>query len=275
MSTVFPDAEHRFCVRHIYQNFHKKHKGETLKNDLWAIARSTNIPTRQKNLNKLQVDSPEALQWVEELQPNTWIKAFFNEFSRCDMLLDNHSEVFNSYILEAREMPMLSMLECIFYKILNIIVGKQQECEKWQGKICPKIKIKLDKYTEFAKNCDILPAGEGIFKVSSREFETGYIVDLNARTCDCNRWKLTGIPCHHAIACCRHERIDPEKMVHKCYSIATYKKAYAYNLAPLRARFHWEKQHRVPVHPPLYTKVMGRPKKNSRKTPEEKEKKWG
>jgi hypothetical protein len=41
---IFPNSEHRFCVRHIYQNFHKKHKGETLKNDLWAIARSTNIP---------------------------------------------------------------------------------------------------------------------------------------------------------------------------------------------------------------------------------------
>ena len=61
-------------------------------------------------------------------------------------------------------------------------------------------------------------------------------------------------------------------MVHKCYSIATYKKAYAYNLAPLRSRCHWEKQRGVHVHPPLYTKVMGRPKKNRRKTPEEKEK---
>jgi hypothetical protein len=31
----------------------------------------------------------------------------------------------------------------------------------------------------------------------------------------------------------------------------------------------------VKVHPPLYTKVMGRPKKNRRKTPQEKEKKKG
>jgi hypothetical protein len=38
---------------------------------------------------------------VEELQPNTWIKVFFNDFPKCDMLLNNHSEVFNSYILEA------------------------------------------------------------------------------------------------------------------------------------------------------------------------------
>jgi hypothetical protein len=60
MQTVFPDSEHRHCVRHIYQNYHKKHKGETLKNDLWAIERSTNIPSWQKHMDKLEADSPSA-----------------------------------------------------------------------------------------------------------------------------------------------------------------------------------------------------------------------
>jgi hypothetical protein len=41
------------------------------------------------------VDTKEAHAWVEVLQPNTWIEAFFNEFPKCDMLLNNHSEVFN------------------------------------------------------------------------------------------------------------------------------------------------------------------------------------
>ena len=65
---VWPISEHRFCVRHLYQNFHKKgHTGETLKNDLWAIARSTNIPTWERNMTKMSVDSAEAHAWVEEL----------------------------------------------------------------------------------------------------------------------------------------------------------------------------------------------------------------
>jgi hypothetical protein len=42
-------------------------------------------------------DSLDAYAWVEELQPNTWIKAFFSDFVKCDMLLNNHSEVFNRY----------------------------------------------------------------------------------------------------------------------------------------------------------------------------------
>ena len=46
-------------------------------------------------MEKLKADSEEAWSWVEELQPNTWIKAFFSDFPKCDMLLNNHSEVFN------------------------------------------------------------------------------------------------------------------------------------------------------------------------------------
>ncbi len=96
MQKSFPDSEHRFCVRHLYQNFQKAgHRGETLKNDLWAVARSTNIPKWQLNLEKMKSDSTSAYEWVGELSPNTWIKAFFSDFPKCDMLLNNHSEVLN------------------------------------------------------------------------------------------------------------------------------------------------------------------------------------
>ena len=125
--------------------------------------------------------------------------------------------------------------------------------------------------TEWAKNLGAAHAGNGIYHVTSNEYERTYNVDMKGRTCDCNRWQLSGIPCHHAIASCRVDNLNVDRFVHGCYSIDTYKKAYAYNLAPLRSRVHWDKTNGVLVHPPIYTKVMGRPKKNRRKTPEEKD----
>jgi transposase-like protein len=42
---IFSDAEHRFCVRHLLQNFQRAgNRGENLKNGMWAIARSISIP---------------------------------------------------------------------------------------------------------------------------------------------------------------------------------------------------------------------------------------
>ena len=148
--------------------------------------------------------------------------------------------------------------------------------DKWHGRICPKIRKKLDKNADFAANCSVLSAGGGGFLVSlmrnDGQPEHDYVVDITTRTCDCKRWQLSGIPCNHAIACFREDNIDPESMVHDCYTIDTYMKAYAYQISPMRDRVHWEKINGIFVHPPIYTKVMGRPKRCRKKTPEEKEK---
>ena len=99
--------------------------------------------------------------------------------------------------MDGRELPIKSMLDYIFTKLTNRIVGKQRESEKWTGRLCPKIQKKLDKYIEWAKNCRVQEYGRGVFKVFS--LENSYIVDLNMLSCDCKRWVLSGIPCHHAM----------------------------------------------------------------------------
>jgi hypothetical protein len=43
VSDHFPHSEHRFCVRHMWQNFNVLFKGDVLKNQLWKIARSNTI----------------------------------------------------------------------------------------------------------------------------------------------------------------------------------------------------------------------------------------
>ena len=53
-----------------------------------------------------------------------------------------------------------------------------------------------------------------------------YVVELNKRACSCRRWQLTGIPCGHAIACMKGDRIKPESMVSSCYKVTTYMRAY-------------------------------------------------
>nr|XP_045086731.1 uncharacterized protein LOC123494707 [Aegilops tauschii subsp. strangulata] len=221
-----------------------------------------------RSMNQIKEHSLDAYKWVEKLAPKTWIKAFFNPFCKCDILLNNMSEVFNSYISDGRELPIKSMLDYIFTKLTNRIVGKQRESKKWTGRLCPKIQKKLDKYIEWAKNCRVQEYGRGVFKVFS--LQNSYIVDLNMLSCDCKRWVLSGIPCHHAIATFRHERIEPESMVHPCYTVEEYRKCYGYNMMPMRDTKLWEKMNGIDVYPPLYTKVMGRPKKNRKKDPEEK-----
>ena len=64
------------------------------------------------------------------------------------------------YILDARELPILSMLERIKGQLMQRHYTKQIEAEKMEGNICPKIKKKVDKLTDWANTCYVEGAGD-------------------------------------------------------------------------------------------------------------------
>lgn len=82
-------------------------------------------------MNQMLVLSKEAHDWLDELDPKTWVSAYQNDFAKCDVLLNNNCEVFNRYILEAREMPIISMCQRIKGQNMGRNYGKQQEALKW------------------------------------------------------------------------------------------------------------------------------------------------
>ncbi|WVZ99234.1 hypothetical protein U9M48_044563 [Paspalum notatum var. saurae] len=271
---VFPESEHRFCVRHLYANFQEKFKGEILKNQLWTCARSSSVAQWTKNMEAMKDLDQKAYEWLSNMAPNTWVRAYFSEFPKCDILLNNNCEVFNSYILDARELPILSMFEKIKCQLMARHYNKQHELKnQMTGTYCPKIKKKLARNAEFANMCFALPAAQGVFQVQCRDYQ--HVVDIKAKTCDCRRWQLTGIPCCHAISCLRHERIIPESVLAMCYSVETFNIAYGFNIMPCQDRSRWEMVGGPQVLPPIYEKKAGRPPKARRKQPHEKQGKNG
>jgi len=146
--------------------------------------------------------------------------------------------------------------------------NKQQEIgEDIQGAFCPKIRKKVEKNAEFANICFASPSGQGVFQVQIKDYQ--HIVDINARTCDCRRWQLTGVPCCHAISCLRSERIPPESVFAACYSVHAFRNAYGSNIWPCKDKTEWKNVNGPEVLPPVYEKKIGRPPKSRREQPQE------
>ena len=173
---MFPDSSHRFCVRHLWQNFNKKFKGEVLKNQLWKCARSSTPAKWQENMDAMLVLSKTAHDWLEELPPTTWVRAFQSDFPKSDVLLNNNCEVFNKYILDAREMSVFAIIQQIKSQITSRIYNKQLEAQSMTDTICPNIRKKLQKHVDWSNNCEAKPSGNGIFEIDERG--TAYTVDI-------------------------------------------------------------------------------------------------
>ena len=149
---LFPTCEHRYCVKHIYNNFKVDHKGLELKDALWRCAGAITVRefgTRMQQLKDLDVKAWEYLATINLAQ---WFKSHFSSRALSDYFANNLSESFNSMILEARDKPILAMLEWIRVRLMTRLYKKMKGIEKYTGKVCPSIQDKLEKLKQESIN---------------------------------------------------------------------------------------------------------------------------
>lgn len=262
-----PTANHRWCVRHLYGNFKKIHKGKALKDLLWSAARAPNHAEFQTEMMKLKKLNKPAYDWLVGKDPKRWARSRFSSRLKCDMLLNNLCETFNSWILTARDQPILTMLEMIRCNLMRRYQVKRAQISEFHNVVCPKIQNKLNKAIHASRY--YIPTYSGNFEFQVGEtIKDRHVINLRERTCSCRRWNLTGIPCMHAVACIHHNREKPEAYVDKYYHKETYLKAYEPMIHPIKGSNMWPKCNQEPLLPPLVKKQPGRPKKARRKDPE-------
>lgn len=223
----------------------------------------------ENEMEALREYDHNAHKWViDNTNPSHWSRSHFKETTKCDILLNNLCESFNSVILETREKPIRGMLENIRVYLMERLRTKREWMKKRADNICPKIQIKLEKAkAEYAANI-ARQSDDKRFEVTHIYGET-YVVDLDRCSCTCRRWQLTGLPCCHAIACISFTEATPEQYVHKCYSRDAYLAAYEPAIAPISGPNAWKASIKELVLPPKKIRLPGRPKKARRREPDE------
>lgn len=146
------------------------------------------------------------------------------------MIVNNIAETFNAYIIRARSKHIIYMLEDIMCALLSRLYEKRQMFEGSGDDICPRIRKKLEKEKEHAKDCHVLPSTYCTFQVK-HELED-LTVNLEVGTCTCRKWDLSGIPCSHAIACAFFLKAKVEIYVSEWYKLDKYMKAYEGSINP-------------------------------------------
>ncbi|CAN1850708.1 hypothetical protein LINPERHAP1_LOCUS40002 [Linum perenne] len=143
IAEMFPEAEHRLCARHIYQNWRKKFCDKKWQKMFWECAKSSTEVQFNRNLARIRLSNPSAAESMVRIDPKYWCRAWFSTDVKCDSVDNNLSESFNSLILEPRHKPIFSMLEDIRIQCMENITIKRDKANRWQGMWCPKPLLKL------------------------------------------------------------------------------------------------------------------------------------
>ncbi|KAI8560202.1 hypothetical protein RHMOL_Rhmol04G0237600 [Rhododendron molle] len=216
---------------------------------------------------KLNERRQTAAEWLRAVTPSLWARSHFNTRSKCDVVVNNISESFNSYILEARELPIISMFEWIRKKVMQRIQVKKAGMEKYTGHLCPNIQEKIEKLKVESRICVASWCGQLEFEVDY--YDRTYIVDLKSKICSCCKWQLTGIPCCHAIAAIQKNKEHVETYVHPYFTKSGYLAAYSYMIHPVPDMLDFVETGFQPLNPPNSMRRSGRPKKLRRRTADE------
>ncbi|XP_022857355.1 uncharacterized protein LOC111378394 [Olea europaea var. sylvestris] len=242
-------AEHRCCARHLYSNFTLAHKGLVLKNLFWTAARATTVPEWKSAMNELKDISEEAYNWFLEKPPSQWTRSHFEEHSRCDILLNNLCEAFNSSIVVARDRPIISMLEKIWHQQMIRMNVKREAAQRWDHAFGPRIVKIIENATSEARYLKALYVGNHKFEISSRD-DLRWSVDLTKHACACRKWQFTGIPCPHAISGMLSRDIGIYEYIDPWYSKETYLKCYSPVIHSMSGPELWPELGKHPLNQP-------------------------
>ncbi|KAK1587400.1 hypothetical protein Q3G72_012459 [Acer saccharum] len=212
-------------------------------------------------MEMMRSESVAAYEWLADKNPHHWSRAYFKDTAVCDMLCNNMCEAFNKAILQARDKPVITLMEMIRNYLMKRLVKKRAKLDKWTHDIGPNVFRILEKLKMESSICQ--PEYSGNLKYQVRCLgDEQYVVDIDTKTCACNRWQLIGIPCIHGISCILSSNRDPIDYIHYRYKKESYRKAYAPIIYGINGPRMWPKTNDKPVQCPQFKKQRGRPKKS-------------
>ncbi|XP_059638816.1 uncharacterized protein LOC132281095 [Cornus florida] len=261
-------SDHRFCVRHMYDNFKKKFPRLELKQELWDVANSFTVVDFEGHMQRIREVNTDAYDWLAKIPPHLWAKCKYTEWSKCDLNNNSMCESWNSYTLKARDKPIITMLEMIRKSLLRRYPEKKEYMEGKNGLLCPSPAAQLKLNKRNSMSCPAHLSEKAIYEVEDGGMNE--IVDSHEKSCSCRVWDIKGIPCKHACVAIQKRRWAVlEESVNPYFYRETFLKSYAGMIYPMTLRNMREVTGVVPIIPPIARKPPGRPKKVRKKAHDE------
>jgi hypothetical protein len=177
---------------HLWRNFTKQWKDKELRGAVWEAARASTPAQFNTVMERIKRKCEKAWAYLNKWPKESWTKAYFSTDPKVDNVCNNTCESFNSSINKYRAKPVLTMAEEIRCYIMRTMSANKVKLANKTGLLCPMQQSRLDKLKRESNQWTPIFAGEGRFQVANN-WRTHVDVDLDAQTCTCRMWQLTGI----------------------------------------------------------------------------------
>ncbi|GAB4853387.1 hypothetical protein Ancab_040603 [Ancistrocladus abbreviatus] len=260
----FPNSHHAFCMRHLSESISKEFKNSRLVQLLWKAAYAPTTVAFKERIAEIEEISPEAAKWIQEFPPSCWALVHFYGI-RYGHLSSNIDE-FTKWIVEARELPIIQVIEKIHKKLIAEFKERRFKGESWLSVLTPSAEKQMEEAMKQASTFQVLRSDEVEFEIISGERSD--IVNIGTHSCSCRHWQLYGIPCSHAVAALLSCKKDAYEFTEKCFTVSSYRQSYSKDIHSIPGKLEWKAtteatmdEENLVVLPPKFRRPPGRPEK--------------
>lgn len=130
------------------------------------------------------------------------------------------------------------MLEGIRTKLMTRLQKRYEKGLHWTRTVEPRVRKRLQKAQVKGRNSTtLLFAGGDEYEVL--EDGVSHHLHLNAHTCTCREWQISGIPCRHAATALTHKRANLEDYCDMYFHKDYYLKAHGGIIHPVPDQTRW------------------------------------
>lgn len=183
------------------------------------------------HFNELKTVDIACADYLIRIGLEHWARSQF-EGARYNIMTSNLAESLNAALSEAREYPIIPLIEYIRSMMMGWFSARRDAAAKNVGALTPRVTdIVTKNFTD--------STGFSVNHIINHEFEVMdgngmyYRVDLEKKTCSCKEFDALAIPCTHAVAACVYGRESVESKVAPFYSNANWASAYGGSIHPV------------------------------------------
>ncbi|KAJ6741927.1 FAMILY TRANSPOSASE putative ISOFORM 1-RELATED [Salix viminalis] len=237
---VFENAHHGYSIYHLLENLRRNWKGPfhgdgkvSLPGSLVAAAHAVRLDGFRMHTEQIKRISSKVYDWLMQIEPECWTNALFKG-ERYNHITVDVAATYTDWVEELRELPIIRKLEALTCKIMELIHTCQMDSNGWTSKLTPSKEKKLQEDALRAQFLKVLFSSDTLFEVHD---DSIHVVDTEKRDCTCLEWKLTGLPCRHAIAVFKCKGSSVYDYCSKYYTVDSFRMTYSKSINPVLDSF--------------------------------------
>eukprot|EP00268_Persea_americana_P037534 TRINITY_DN37191_c0_g3_i1.p1 TRINITY_DN37191_c0_g3~~TRINITY_DN37191_c0_g3_i1.p1 ORF type:complete len:769 (-),score=109.03 TRINITY_DN37191_c0_g3_i1:429-2735(-) len=234
---VFRDSYHGFSLNHLIEDYKRQLTGlysqpvkEAMIEEFKRAAHTCRIPDFNVCIHTMRNVSHDVAAWVLSSKYEQWSNAFFKGERYNCYSSDVAESFYCSWIREADNLTILQVVDMVLCKTMEMICTRREASSTWSTTLAPSHEEKLQVEIFNSRGLNVLISSETVFEVRDNLVN---IVNIETWDCTCRQWKISGLPCIHAVAVLDRTGRNIYDFCSRYLTVDSYRATYSESINPI------------------------------------------